>query len=424
MTNAHRETGLTCAWAPKPLDSLQAHCNHERRRIKIMARPLSWLQVGWRVFATMVVASLLAHGYVAPALAQVKLGAPEKEVYKYEPIPRQGQFHYSPMATFNPDPADQKSDGQYFGLHMTDVWPALHLQGEDGNLYHYAMWVSHDPQTGKLSAGQWGGIGVVTTAGVGPHPEARTWQGPVTQNMTADGRLQYILGDGEQTVSYDKDSATWTSRDGQINVTGKLVAPGIGFLIPWREPSGKTDSMYYTGQFYHVAGTFYGVKVSGGMTMDLQYGTKPYLDMWWVKNRQGNWTLFYTAFDDGSYDFGMFACGKYGARGAVATNSRSEELVNTTQMKLELAKDAKGQLTSAVYSFDNGQKWEFVPSTSSRFPLPNGGKPPPGFTVKKDMKDVRQGVWIRVGEKRKPVNAWGFFINTGENGCEPSPGMR
>ena len=128
--------------------------------MKNMVRPSSRRQLGWRAFATAVVASLLALAYVAPSSAQVKLGVPDKEVYKYDPVPRQGQLHYSPMAIFKPDPADQKSDGQYFGLHMTDVWPALHLQGEDGNLYHYAMWVAHDPKTGALSAGQWGGIGV------------------------------------------------------------------------------------------------------------------------------------------------------------------------------------------------------------------------------------------------------------------------
>lgn len=158
--------------------------------------------------------------------------------------------------------------------------------------------------------------------------------------------------------------------------------------------------------------------------MDLQYGTKPYMDMWWVRNRQGNWTLFYTAFDDGSYDFGMFACGLYGARGAVVTNNKSEELVNTTDLKLDLVKGAEGQVTSAVYTFDNGQKWEWIPKSSRRFPLPKGSKPPNWFVAQPGMRDVRQGLWLRVGEKRKPVNSWGFFINTGEDTCEPSPTVR
>jgi len=392
---------------------------------KFCVRQCAWTAV---ITAAMVVQgigiALAQTGPTPPPAARGPvLPPPSKEIYKYAPVPELGQFMYAPMGMFKPSMADQQTTSTYFGLHLTDIWPALHLQGADGNLYHYAMWVAHDPVTGALTAGKWGGIGVVTSAGVGPHPKATDWSGPVTQKMTSDGKIQYILGDGEQVVSYDDKSASWTSKDGQINVKGRLVAPGIGFLVPWRDPDGKTDMMYYVGQFYHVEGTFYGVKVSGGMTMDLQWGNEPYLDMWWVRNRQGFWSLFYTAFDDGSFDFGMFACGKYGARGAIATNDKGEELVNTTQMKLDIGKDQGGNLTSAVYTFGDGQKWEFIPASSARFPLPNGGKPPAGFTVQAGMKNVRQGLWMRVGEKRKPINAWDFFIDTADNGCDPSPGV-
>src|SRR5262245_29100787 len=168
----------------------------------------------------------------------------------FDTAPRLGEFDHMVMGAFNPLPEDTAVTKTYWGMPHTDTWPALLLRDDAGNYYMAMNWVA-STSGGALQAGPWGGPakksspeGFVTDTRVKP------WSGAATQALTPDKKLQFQAA-GQQ-ITFDQKSVEWKSDD--IQLKGELATPGMSFLLPWREPDGKTDAMYYTAQYYKVEG--------------------------------------------------------------------------------------------------------------------------------------------------------------------------
>jgi hypothetical protein len=149
--------------------------------------------------------------------------------------------------------------------------------------------------------------------------------------------------------------------------------------------------MYYLVQVYAVDGTYHGSSVKGFMSIENQWGTESYRDMWWPRNRSGHWSFFATEYDDGEMEMGYLLCFEEGARGVSFVNDRGQEVFGATSVHVAPEVDADGNATRIRYTADDHPgAWEWI----------------------REPDGVRGGWVQRVGETRgvvRWVGANGFY---------------
>jgi hypothetical protein len=259
-------------------------------------------------------------------------------------------------------------------------------------------------------AGAWLPYGLMSSpAGIVADPAYRPWQGTATETVTHDGAVQYVIHDAfgaTETITFGPDRFRWVSDDGDYDITGTFAAPGSAWLHPWRTPEGTFDEMYYQAHDYEVSGTLHGKPVSGFMHQENMWGNQNYFDTWWVQNRAGTWTYWANKYDDGTIESGNFLCGEYGARGAIVTNSKGQEVLNTTRINATARPQADGIHTDVDFTIgDDGEQWEFVVNPQESLPVNAIG-----------IGEVR-----RKNETRKIVDHHAVYLISNDQTCDPLP---
>jgi hypothetical protein len=319
----------------------------------------------------------------------------------YGPQLRMGQWDHMLMGTFTPLPEDQIVTNKYLGLRHAETWFDLFLRNDSNRYFLASNAVQNLTDGGELTARTWvPTLESTPEGGVVPDPRYQPWTGKPVQEITPDKKNKYTVATKASTeeVIFNERTLEWTSKNGDVRLKGELATPAAQFILPWREPNGDTDLMYYTAQFYKVDGKFYGETVSGYTMIEHMWGTRNYADTWWVKNRVGIWMNWTTTFDDGTTEMGEILCGKYGARAALIVNSQGKKVLNTTEFNDQISADGK----RVVFTFTNGPQWEFNSEISlGRI----------GFV----------GVTKRIGETRKIVRAHAMYTPHREKTCEPLP---
>ncbi len=297
----------------------------------------------------------------APPLGATALGYPGGE---YPRPRRMGQFDKLQMGGFQVVAQDQLATRTYFGLRHTDTFFDALVTSASGQFYL----ISNAVQTaanGSMKAVPWLGAFQATPDGMVPDARYVAWTGAAVQTLTADNRVRYSLPDmaNPEEFSFGDTSLEWKSTNGDIHLSGTLAGNGTQWHLPWREPDGQTDEMFYNQQGYHVEGTYYGESVTGHIVLETMWGNENYGDTWWVANRVGHWAFFVNNYDDGSSEYGQIMCGEYGARGAVIVNEKGDQVLHTTNVNA--TEDGDGRV---LYEFGNGEKWEFNGDLTRSFP--------------------------------------------------------
>jgi hypothetical protein len=311
-------------------------------------------------FAGGLMTALLA---AAPAQSQVG-GYPEGT---YPAPPEMGQFDHNEMATFGVDPAKEQigppiGPSQYFGLRQTNHWNSYLLRDKEGNFYLNTPNIQKVNDGDPWTAGpSFGGMGVKGSGVLGADPCARIWVGALlTEKVTANGDLQRSILDSNgntQTWTFGPKNYRWVSTDSNfLNLSGTLATPGFNFLLPWKDPSGSTDQMYYAGQMYKVSGIYCGKAVHGYVYDEHVYSKSGYLQSWWVQQRIGYWDVYINSYSNGDAEFGHIQCGQFGEAGGVIVNRAGEKVLDTVHVKVKQVEDG-----SYVYSFPDGRKQRFIP---------------------------------------------------------------
>ncbi len=315
---------------------------------------------------------------------------------------RMGQWDHMLIGAFMPVAEDQRVTNTYYGLRHTGTYFNLYLRNASGKYYFLSNAVQSRPDGGALQAGAWLFPMQSLEGGLVPDLRSAAWDGNAVQTLTPDKKIKYtveVQGSGDEII-FDDRALAWASKNGDIILEGDLATPAMQLILPWREPSGNTDVMYYSCQYYKLDGTYMGEAVHGYCLLEHIWGTKSYMDTWWVQNRMVYWPRWITTYDDGTSEMGDMMLGEHGARGALIVNSKGEIIVNTTEFTIDAKDDGR-----ALYSFANGPQWELIPEI--RVP----GLPFAIGTVK------------RVGETRKIVRAHALYLQQGPLRSAPAFGQ-
>jgi len=329
-----------------------------------MSHSHGWLKT-WGALA-----AALAAGLLAAALAAL-LAAPANAAGPYPgdtyPSPEQmGMFDHNEMGTFGVDPHQQigppTGPAQYFGLRQTNHWNSYLLRDDDGNFY------LNTPNIRKVNDGDpWtagAALGVKGVKGSGtllPDSCSRAWTGPLlTETITPGGDLQRSIHDTNgdtQTWTFGPHNYHWVSTDtNYLDLSGTLATPGFQFLLPWKDPDGSTDQMYYAAQFYKVTGTYCGQPVHGYVYDEHIYTKSGYSQSWWVQQRVGYWDVYINSYSNGDEEFGHVQCGQFGEAYALIQDQDGNRVVDGPDVNVHLQDDG-----SYKYTFGNGLKQRFIP---------------------------------------------------------------
>ena len=324
---------------------------------------------------------------------------------RYPPPPRMGQWAALQMFVFSPLGKDLLSTNTYWGMDHVNSWHDLYIETSSGTLFLVSKSVSranaNEPFTLPFAISF-----KSSPTGLVINTCDRPWTGPVEEQLTPDDHITRTVSNatGErEVITFGPQRFVWKSQDpNYINVEGTLVTPGTQWMLPWREPSGSTDRLYYQAQYYKVTGTYCGEQiVDGHAQMEDSWSTVGYPNTWWVQNRIGHWTTWTNEYADGSRETGQFLCGEYGARGGVIVDGKGKVLLNTT--KANAFDVGEGRIE---YVFDDGQRWLFIADPTQALSF--------GTTL------IGNGVFKRIGDNRRIVRHSATHLLT-QRLCRPIP---
>lgn len=305
-----------------------------------------------------------------------------------------------------PSAAVMMDPRELLGLPVERVFIYGNLRWADGEM---SEWV-RGFYMGSLKANQ--GLFVQSTRGKdtlrsAPElfmPAARRW----TATMEGDRGVWRQAADEtgkpfEFSMAADGSTIAWTE-DGLLNITGRLLGPGLQWHIP--DVGGST---LYVSQIYEMTGTALGQPVRGVMAFDKVhqpvdqplYSGKDNLFRPDAHHR--TWYTWANRYEDGGYDAGHFVLGTDRMGFALLTNERNELVLDTdVSGTVELMPDMPW-LKRVTVQTSRGDRWILTPDPRGRMPdMLNGGDT-------QATTPQNEGQWFREGETRKPVAwfAWG-----------------
>ena len=303
----------------------------------------------------------------------------------------------------------------FFGLPRERTFFYGNLRDADGNLYEVVRGMAGEGFGGldtlfvQSSAGR-ETLHVLPAIGAAAAPSAgakgrmegdmAVWSSPAD----AKGKAFRI------TMSADGDKASWFEKD-VLDVRGTLMGPGLQWHVPDRD-----GSAFYVSQIYDMAGTIMGKPVRGVLALDQSYLPQGMLmysgqdPLFRADQHHRCWYTWATRYTDGSYDSGHFVLGTERVGFALLTNDRGETTLST-DVSGEVTLAAKDIWPVGIHIDVAGVKWEFIPDPKGRMPdLLNGNI--------QSVTPQNEGLWRRVGERRKPAVwfAWGEVQSNGRTG--------
>jgi hypothetical protein len=327
------------------------------------------------------------------------------------PQPNQiGAFNHVEIGIFDPIPADMTFARTYYGMPHRETWFDSELRdAATGKQYMLSSQAVLAGDNGSLTSENWLPSALKSSpTGLVPNPVPKSWTGgaqPPTVELTPGNQLKYTVHDTAttETIVFDAHAFDWTAANGDIDLHGTLVSPGTQWLLPWREPTGKTDMWLYLTHNYLVQGTYYGQQVKGYVLLEQRWGNGFYGNTWNVQNRIGSLGWFATEYQDGTQESGFWLCGEYGSRGAAFANNSGQEILETQQINVTAKPDGH----SLDMRFGDGQHWEFI------------------YDPTASLAGINTGVMKRVGDHRKIIAAHALYIGrrvpSDGSVCRPEP---
>jgi hypothetical protein len=351
--------------------------------------------------------SLSSAASAAPVAGRSKSAGPVAKASTSLPWPERGDFGGKPVVGPHRASAAAMVDPRpVLGLPLERTFYYGNLRDADGNLYEMVRAIA--------APGAGGFDGLLVQSNIGKDalhimPEL-TGAGAKSTGST----VKLVGGDAvwasapdavgkpfRLTMSADGSKSSWFEKD-LMDVTGTLLGPGLQWHIP--DPAG---SQLYVSQLFEMKGVILGKPVRGIMGFDQSYLPQG-MTMYSGKDplfqedlHHRAWYTWATRYTDGSYDAGHFMIGTERLGFAMLTNERGE---------LTLSTDVSGDVTLVKNDMwperidlkVNGVAWEFIPDPKGRMPDMLGG----GSMAVTPQVD---GIWRRVGERRKPLTwlGWG-----------------
>ena len=351
-------------------------------------------------------------------------------------IPRLGQLRSLPqpdhwaMGIFDPLGQDLLITKKYYGLSHADTWLDVFVRDGAGTWFvdaqHMTQWTCPDTLllviTGpgcelgpQMSPGGFNSGLVSQPLGIAmvPNPLWRAWTGHDTQTVLPDDHVEWTIPASFQTqhLIYGPQQFAWTSNDGTIDLTGTLVSPGSWYYLPTQtQAGGDTSNMYYDNAYYKVSGMYSGKHVTGYTIIENLWDNVSYDDTWWVKHRAGNWTAWTTTYANGTTQYGQFFCGPYGARGAVISDNKGRDVLQTNSINAYTEQaDATGTPQKIRFALSNGQQWQYIGDPSATI-LPQDAL----------GTSLSLGIVEPVGSTEKVISASAVQLTAGKM-CAPEP---
>lgn len=312
---------------------------------------------------------------------------------------RMGEFPLATFGAFDFQPEDFQSDSRYFGLNLSETYLIAHLRSKvDGRDIHVTRPIMLFTSGGFSLSGAGADGGVYQDARGAGFMRGGIYH----REIDADGALHLngwgALWGGESPLTVDVrvgKEFVWED-SGQMSLCGRLIGPGAKTYVPSRRGRQGTG-VCHTGVFFEGEGTVLGEPVSGIMIIE-QIFTEPgevLSDSSIRKRFAGGWNGFATVFEDGTSHQGHIAYGAGPFRFAnIIEGDRhiASEIVN---IETELGDDGLGKRVE--YTLANGEKWEFITTTTLMDMLKH---------ARQAGSDVRlhKGYFQRVGENRKRRN--------------------
>ena len=312
---------------------------------------------------------------------------------------RMGELRLATFGAFDFRGEDFLADSRYFGLHLSETYLIAHLRSKvDGRDLHI---------TRPIMLYTSGGFSLSVTGrdgGIYQDPRSADFLrgGTFRRDLGADGALQLEgwsgLWGGESEYRVDVslgDSVRWDD-SGKLALTGRRIGPGAMTYVPSRRGRHGTG-VCHTGVFYEAEGSVIGEPVQGIFIVE-QIFTEPgeVLSDSSIRRRfAGGWNGFATVFEDGSSHLGHIAYGAGPFRFANIVEGDRHIAEEIVAIDTETSEDGLGK--RAVYTLANGERWEFVRTTTLMDMLEHARAM--GSAVQ-----VHKGYLQRVGETRARRN--------------------
>ncbi len=317
------------------------------------------------------------------------------------------------VGTFDPDPATCSHQARPFGLIMdcTYVWGTF--RDEDGNPTSAVRRIA--------TAGDTTGLTMLHS----PHPRSdsrivaevganafigRARPAIGEREVRFVGGKAYTHGDRGFEFIMTASDLHWAEAN-FIDLSGRIVGPGLQFLTPW--PDG---AVMYTSRLWYVQGSVRGAAVNGFMGVDnvfvppgYSWGHEPVSDTYEL-----SWYTWGNRYDDGTLEVGHIAKG-HGYWGFALVNNDAGELTRSTAVASSVdRRDEAGWPLHITYQVD-GEPWEWVADDRGR--MPDMGSPGQRRTPNSE------GQFRRVGEPRRITTwmAWGETVPANGDVSRPAP---
>lgn len=267
-------------------------------------------------------------------------------------------FGHPWAATLDFDATNYLPTTKVLGLSMAESWLFTHLRGKGSDSIHHLV--------RTIRAGTTTGCMVATAVedGVRYREDAAKFLrgGAVRRHvredgsLCIDGSLGYFNGGGGPEVHAVLGPKTMTWSDsGHLELTGKIMGPGLVFCIP----GFNDEAMFYSHLYYEVEGTFFGEPVEGIVPYEncwLPTG-KLYTDGPILQRYEEAWCAFATIYEDGSVQYGQLAGWSEGMAFAdIWDNGRH---IACPILSKEVTWRPDGFADRVQYNLANGETWEF-----------------------------------------------------------------
>lgn len=342
-------------------------------------------------------------------LAKAVIGGPVANVGNVTELrwPMRGSFGgKAVIGPHQPSAAAMLDQKPVLGLPLERTFFYGNLRDDEGNLYEVVRGIAAKGVAGANALFIQSSRGKETLRAM---PE---WGNAAATSNGAEGRL--IGGEAVWTsapdapgkafrfsMSEDGNSASW-KEDGLLDLSGKLLGPGLQWHIP-----DSAGSELYVSQIYEMNGIIDGRRVHGILALDQaylpretpMYGGKDPLFRPDMHHRC--WYTWGTRYTDGSYDCGHFVLGTDRVGFALLTNERGSLVLDTDVAgDIELVPNEIWPKRITVKT--RGETWVFTPDPKGRMPDMLHG-------ANQAWTPQTEGQWRKIGDSRKPAIwfAWG-----------------
>jgi len=312
---------------------------------------------------------------------------------------RMGEFPLATFGVFDFRGEDFLADSSYFGLHLSETYLIAHLRSKaDGRDLHI---------TRPIMLYTSGGFSLsVTGKGGGIYQDSRSAGflrgGTFRRELDPGGALRLsgwgALWGGESDYKVEvsvSEEFIWED-SGKLFLRGRRIGPGAVTYVPSRRGRQGTG-VCHTGVFYEGEGTVLGEPVQGILIIE-QIFTEPgevLADSSIRRRFAGGWNGFATVFEDGSSHLGHIAYGAGPFRFANIMENARHIACEIVSIHTETGADGLGQ--RAEYTLANGEKWEFITTTTLMDMLKHARSVG-------SAAQLHKGYLQRVGETRKRRN--------------------